>query len=207
MINVDGSGTVRIVPDQAHLTLSFSLQGNDTRAMERGLASKVSALTAALRSLGVLEADINTSSIRIQPQYHYDQQRQQRVEQGFHVERSLGLTIRDLRQLAGLIQLATEHQVSSITPPQLSSSKHEQAYRQALDNAFEQAKARAKQLASNAGLKLGQALRLNAVEGYRPISPVTTRSVMAMAEDTSSYEPGELTVSASLSVEFQAIVP
>ena len=203
-INVDGSGMVSVVPDQAHLTMNFALRGDDTRALERTVTRQITALTEALRDYGVLETDINASSIRIQPQYRYDQQRQQQVEQGFLVERSIALTLRDLKQLAAIIQLATEQKVSSVSPPHLSSSQQEKAYRQALDEAFEQAKQRAQRLASVAGLSLGQARLINASQGYRTPMPVATRAVMAMAEDTSGYEPGELNVTASITVEFQA---
>lgn len=203
-IHVDGSSMVSVVPDQAHLTMSFALRGDDTRALERTVTHQISTLSRALHDYGVMESDINASSIRIQPQYRYDQQRQQQVEQGFLVERSIGLTLRDLKQLAAIIQLATEHQVSSVSPPHLSSSQQEQAYRQALEKAFEQAKQRAQRLASLAGLSLGQARLINASQGYRPPMPVATRAVMAMAEDTSGYEPGELNVTASVTVEFQA---
>jgi len=192
-----------VAPDQAHLTLSFTLRGDDTGVMERTLSSQAGALIAALREHGVSEADINASSIRIQPQYRYDQQRQQQVEQGFLVERSIALTLRDLGQLAAIIQLATEHRVTSVSPPRLSSSESELAYQDALEKAFKQAKQRAQRLAATAGLTLGQARVINASTGPRAPMPVATRAVMAMAEDTGGYELGELSISASVTVEFQ----
>ncbi len=201
-ISVTGQGEVTVIPDQAELTITITETGESVAALQADSDRRVASVMDALLDQGLANEDIDTTQIRIQPRYRYDKGQQQRLSDGFQVDRTISVMLKDLSKLGAVISDLSRMSVDAVSPPMLSSSKREPAYQEALAAAYQQARARAAVLAQAAGLTLGAAQEINAGHSPRPPLPIARMSMAADAE-SNTFQPGEMAISASVSVVFE----
>ena len=200
-LTLSGRGEIQMTPDQAELRLTISERGASLDPLRASTDQTVARLIEALRKLSVADKDIDAAQISIQPIFRYDQPTQRRISEGYEVSRTVTVMIRDLNSLGTVIGTATSVGVNQISPPQLSSSQHELAYQQALSAAVTQSRARAVVVASAAGLKLTGIESISASDYYAAPMPMA-RVAMAADTEAGSYQPGEMTVSANVSITY-----
>lgn len=201
LVRVMGSGSVTLQPDTAAIQIGVTARGDDVLAVQSQTNAEVSSILSALRSLGLTEGDVAATDVRISPRYRYDKAQQQSVADGFEVSRDLQITLRDLSQLAVVMSEVVKLGANSVSPPRLSSSKYETSYRDALELAVKQAKDRAEVLATASGAQLGDVISIDAEQfGNRP-EPIALRAMAADSAE-SSYQVGDLTARASVTVTF-----
>lgn len=200
-LTLSGRGEILMTPDQAELRLTISERGASLDPLRASTDQTVARLIEALRKLSVADKDIDAAQISIQPIFRYDQPTQRRISEGYEVSRTVTVMIRDLNSLGTVIGTATSVGVNQISPPQLSSSQHERAYQQALSAAVTQSRARAVVVASAAGLKLTGIESISASDYYAAPMPMA-RVAMAADTEAGSYQPGEMTVSANVSITY-----
>ena len=68
-ITVSGSGKVTIVPDVARITLGVTINKPTVKAVREAGAKAMTDVIAAIKGLGVADADIKTTDISLYPQY------------------------------------------------------------------------------------------------------------------------------------------
>src|SRR5689334_3633125 len=72
VITVSGTGKVTVKPDVADVNLGVTTQANTAKAARDDAATKMNAIIAALKTLGIADEDIQTSNISINPVYDYN---------------------------------------------------------------------------------------------------------------------------------------
>ena len=207
VIELTGTGTLRLVPDTATITLGVNVRGDDLPALQTAADSAVNNILAKLRALSIEDQDLAATNIRIAPRYRYDKARQESVTNGYEVSRDISVTVRNLTLLSRVISEASDAGINTISPPQLSSSEYEESYLKALDAAVHQAEERAQTLAEAANVRLGPVIRMSMQQqSFRPQAPMIMRTMESDSPESATYQPGELVVSASVNVAF-AILP
>ena len=68
-ITVSGSGIVTIVPDVARINLGVTINKSSVKTVREAGAVAMNDIIAAVKALGVAEADIQTTNISLNPQY------------------------------------------------------------------------------------------------------------------------------------------
>ena len=68
-ITVSGSGKVTIVPDVARITLGVTVTKPTVKAVRDAGAQAMTDIIAAIKALGVADADIQTTNLSLYPQY------------------------------------------------------------------------------------------------------------------------------------------
>lgn len=205
LIAVSGMGSLTLVPDTASITLGISVRGSELPKMQAAADAVIASALETLQGLNMDDRDLAATNIRISPRYRYDQSLQKSIADGYEVSRDLRVTVRDLTLLGQVMSEASSAGINSVSPPQLSSSKYEDNYQQALLLAVQQAKQRAAALAKAADVQLGPVVRMSTHEtSYRPEQPM--RMVMESDAPGATYQPGEIQVSAKVNVAF-AIQP
>ena len=200
-ITIEGSGEVAVVPDQADITVSFQERGWDVSKLESQMNGMVDKLIVALLKTGIDQGAIDSTQIRIMPVSRYDQVTKRQIQEGFELTRSITIRVVDIDNLGTTLAVVTDQQISQVSSPRLSFSEHEVAYRQALAKAVEQAKARAAVIAEASGLELGPIVKITTPGNLlRPMPE--GRLAMAAASDVGNYTPGEMLITASLSITF-----
>ena len=94
-ISVSGTGRVILAPDVADLRIGVSVQRATVRAARADAAKVMTAVIAALKKVGLADADVQTSGITLQPQYDYSNGAAPRLI-GYQFSNSLTVTVRKL---------------------------------------------------------------------------------------------------------------
>jgi len=154
-LSVSGEGRASAAPDVAVLGLGVSAKASTVGAANSQAQEAMTALLDSLEANGVQEKDIQTTSFSIQPEYDYRNDEQ--ILTGYRVGHKLQVKVRDIDRAGEVIDDAVQAggdllQVQSISfiiddTTALSS--------QARQKAMADAQAKAEELASLAGVTLG----------------------------------------------------
>ena len=165
-ISVSGEGKVSAVPDIA--SLSFGVQTGRQKtaqaAMEK-LSEDMNAVMEAVKETGVEEKDIRTESLRLFPAYDWNEGMQ--IPRGFEANQSLRVKVRDLDKVGEVLSAATNAGVNQAGGVSFTIDEPEELQREAREKAIDDAKKKAKELARDLGVTLGDLKGFN--EGGSPM--------------------------------------
>lgn len=162
VITVSGEGEIYAKPDLAIINFQVLSEAKTVSPAMEDNTKKMNAVIEAVKSLGVQEQDLKTTSFNISPQYQwyytqtclYPPCPQNRVLVGYEVSQSLQVKIRDMAKIGDIIQGATAAGSNQAGDLQLTIDKQDELKAQAREQAIEKAKAKAKELSSQLGIKL-----------------------------------------------------
>jgi uncharacterized protein len=190
-ISVTGNGTVETVPDRATFSFTVTTQADTAKAALAKNGATADAVAAALQG-----AKVQTSEVMLQPQMN---------DAGTAV---LGYTASttvtaesELAKAGPLVDAAVDAGATGVSGPSWSRSDDNALYRQALQNAVADAKAKAQALADSAGLTLGAVTSVTEGGGVQPLPYASAAADAGVAK----LEPGTQTVDASVTVTFAAL--
>lgn len=191
-ITVQGTASVRAVPDRAQIGFGVESRGETARQALAANSAEMRKVIAALRAAGATQ--LQTQAVSLQPRY---------VENGgvdgYVATNSVSATIGDLARAGAIVDAAVAAGANQVYGPSLSRSDRSELERQALRAAFADAKARAQALAAAAGRTLGQATQIAEGGGVQP-GPLYDRA--QAAESSTPIEAGEQEIGASVTVTF-----
>jgi uncharacterized protein len=212
VIAVSGSGEATTKPDRARLTLAVEKLDPDLKKAEAEVNRIVRAYLAEAKMLGAKEEQISTSGASINPEYVWPEGGRERRFTGYRVSRLIEVRIDALDKLGDFILRATAVGVNQVNPPLLESTRENEFERVALARAAEDARDKARVLAETLRVRLGSAYRI--VESQVGPQPEMYRAMAArgaVASQSAGAEMGlslgELTVRATVSVEFELLPP
>jgi len=200
-LTVSGTGEIQLVPDQAELRLTIALRGAELAVLQKNTNDAVSLMIEELTALDIALSDIESTQISIQPVFRYDQASKKRMSEGYEVNRTITVLLRELELLSAVMTAATDQGINQISPPRLSSSQHEDAYRQALAREVAQARARADAIAQAAEIRITGVDAISAGD-YRSSPVPMARVAMAADSESNSFQPGEMAVTANVTVTY-----
>jgi len=103
-ISFDGTGKVVATPDIATVELGMTTQDAKVQTALKTNNTKMNQLVAALKGLGVADADIQTSQYSVYPNYDYSKSPQQLT--GYTASQSVTVKIRDLNKASDVLDAA-----------------------------------------------------------------------------------------------------
>jgi hypothetical protein len=205
VISVNGQGEIIAEPDIAMIELGVQTEHADSGIAQRMNTGLMNQVMENLQSNAIDEKDIQTVRYSIYPINEWNPELQRSEPKGFRVENIVRVTIRDLENVGSVIDGVVDNGANSINSIQFALSDPETAYLQALELAVKNAQGKAGRIAEAANVTLGEPSRIT--EGY---SSIATRSDMVMeaaaygakADMATSISGGELTIRASVSMDF-----
>lgn len=198
-VKVIGSGQVFIVPDKLTFIVYLKEKGQSVSKLYASVNQNTSLVISILDKEKVPDKDIQSMAIQVQPWFEYENQR--RVQKGFEISRSVSVTLNDTKRLGALLDYLFRIANIEISGIRLLVSNKEQHYLSAISKAIESAKLKAKQISSELSLTLGNAVsvhELNSQVYGQTEASLSTRSV----DNSGIFLPGEVSVAASVEVEF-----
>ena len=199
-ITVQGTASIKAVPDQATLWIGVESQGETARAALAANAAEMRRVLAGLRAAGA--TDLKTHYVSLSPRYDMNNGVDNGGVQGYSAHNSVSATIKQLARTGAVIDAAVAAGANQISGPNLTHGDPDTLYRQALAAAVADARTKAQALATAANLSLGRVTAV--VEGGSapmPI-PLAARSAAADAVESTPIEPGQGEVDATVSVTF-----
>lgn len=197
---VSGEGKVTVVPDTAMVNLGINSSGPSVKTAQADANGVINKVSDALKKLGIDAKDIKTSNYSIYPQYDLNK------VNGYQVNISLSVTVRQLDKINDVIDSATGNGANMVGGVQLTvdENKQKELQQQARELAVKDAKQKADSLSRAAGLSLGRIV--NVVEGGifepRPM-PMMMAAGLAKEDTGTQIQPGSTDITSSVTLYYE----
>lgn len=204
-----GEAEIEVVPDVAEVSLGINIQRNTVAQAQEEANQVTAAIFAQMKSLGIDDQDIKTSNYSIFPNYDYSSG-SNRIN-GYAVNSTLTVKVKDFDKLNSVIDLATANGANQVGGIQftLSEDKEKELKKQARQEAIEDAQASAEELARLSGVRLGKVVDVTESQvGGGPV-PMLGRAEMMVAKDAAqpatptTVEPGSTTYQYSVTLSYE----
>lgn len=162
-IAVSGEGSVFAIPDIAEITYTVTKEGKDPAAAQAAVKAAADAALKAVRDLGIEEKDIRTIGISTNPRYEYEQVAcmggycppgNQRIA-GYEVSQTVSVKVRDTEKATSVLTGINAAGVTNVSGPSFTIDDMSALETEARSAAIADAKEKAKVLARELGVKLG----------------------------------------------------
>lgn len=205
-LDVNATGEVTRVPDLAIISAGVqTLQPTASAAIEEN-AARMERVRAALKRAGIEDRDIQTSTISLNPEYQYDQNRPPRLT-GYRATNTVNVKFRDLKRTGAILDALVAEGANQISGPNLTIDKPEAALDEARAKAVANGRARADLYARTLGMRVVRLISVSEGGGYNVPPPMPMVAMMAErgADASSKIDPGtqQLQVNVSMSFELQ----
>lgn len=202
-IVTSGEGEARVAPDRATISIGVQSRAPTAAAAAADNARRQRAILDTLRSLGLASEDLSTNNYNVSPEMSYSPNgaTPPRVV-AYTVTNVVHVELKKLDDIGRVIDAALGKGANEISSLQFRSTRADSARRAALGTAVVNARADAEALARAAGGSLGGLIEASSTS-FAPPRAFETVSRMAMAAKAPTpIEPGEQTVSATVTVRW-----
>ncbi len=211
VVTVSGEGSVTTQPDQVVVRFGVVTQAETAEQARSQNASSAKNALNAVRALDVPEEKMRMERLRLQPRYEYNDEENRRELVGYEATRQVVVELDRLEVLPQLVADIVESGANRVDNIDYQLSDRTQFRNEALREAAEAARDKARLLAQTLDAKLGPVRTINeqSFDFVRP-QPEIARVAMAKAGDTGQAEPeayaaGEIEVSAQVQVAFDLV--
>ncbi|MGH3023205.1 MAG: SIMPL domain-containing protein [Gaiellaceae bacterium] len=195
-ITVVGTGSAEAVPDVAEWSFGVQTSGESAEAALAENSEAMERVVAALRDAGIEEDDLRTEQVSVYPRTSDDGL----TVTGYDASNTVRATIRSLDRAGATVDAAVAAGANQVYGPTLTLSDGQAQYAAAVEEAFDDARARAEAIAEKAGLSLGAPVAI--VEGGGGGAIPFGRAVEDAAAADVAVQPGTQEVGAMLTVTF-----
>ncbi|MBR4825546.1 MAG: SIMPL domain-containing protein [Spirochaetaceae bacterium] len=200
-ISVSGSGSVKVPSDMAKLTFSVVTKETSAIASVQNNAAKMNKVYAALKKIGIEEANISTSNYRLYQETYY---RDGKNEPGQYVtSNNIIVVLEDVEKSGLVIDTAISAGVNQMNGISFLVKDSKAALDQARVLAFQQAKEKAELFAKEAGCKLGKVIKIMENSGSYTVVREMADGMVKASENSTTISAGEDSVTATVSVVFE----
>ncbi|MGE3260662.1 MAG: SIMPL domain-containing protein [Bacteriovoracia bacterium] len=208
-VSVRGEGEIKVKPDLVNVQLQVHTKARDAKAAQAKNAKEMARVMELLKSELKIDAkDIQTSGFRVNPEYSYENNRQNFL--GYTVDHGLAITYRKLEKLGdmldGLVGKGTEDVSVQLQGLTFDTEKRKEVEVQALELAMKNAQARGEALARFAKKPIRGVLRISdSSVNYQPYRPMMEMQKMARSSvaDATVVSAGEISVTSNVAVDYE----
>jgi uncharacterized protein YggE len=202
-ISVTGTGVVKARPDRAVLSLSVVTQADTAEEAISENADKMDRVVKAVRNMGILENQTETSAYSLSPIWEYPKEGSPKIV-GYTCSNTIRVTVKNLNKVGEVIDAAVAAGANQVSSIQFTIS--DEAMRQlglnALSLAVKDAASKASTIATAAGVTLAGPVSIS-ISGYSPyVRSYAFESVSGIAP-TPILSPEEVSVTVSVSAVYE----
>lgn len=204
-IDVAGEGRVNVAPDMVLVNLTVQQRATTSQEAYSKITTGVNDLRKILKDAGIADADIQTTSIYMNPEYNYDNGRT--TPNGFSASHSLSVKVRKLDAVNPLLDSVVAVNGLQIQWVSYDLSDKEKIYSEARKLALEKARQKADELAKTGGVTIKKVHSINEGSVATPYPMYQNVKAMDFASvgggSTTSVAPGTLEYSISVTVSYE----
>lgn len=204
-LSVNGTGQAFLEPDIAYIYIGVHTEAETAADAVEANNSQTQQVIDALVESGVDPKDIRTTNFSIWPNQQYNPEGQP-TETRYAVDNSVFVTVRELGGLGDLLDAAIGAGANSINSIQFDVADKDEALKTAREEAVKDAQEQAQELAQAAGMSLGEVQSIS----FYDSGPIPFMDSLgkggggaAVAESAVPIQPGQLTVTASVSISYE----
>jgi len=214
VITVQGTGEVSSAPDMAQITFTVTESAKDVAAAQAAATKKNDEALSVLKELSISDKDIKTLGYNVSPKYSYDQpcgpgvfcpQRAGGTPTiiGYDVSQTIEVRVRDTAKVGEVLQGLGEKEVQNTSGPNFMIDDEDGVQNEARAKAIEQARAKAKQLAKELGVRLGSVVSYSENGVYPQPMMYGAKSGVMMEASAPTLPVGENMTSVTVSVTYE----
>jgi uncharacterized protein YggE len=201
---VSGQGEVSAAPDIATIRLGIEAEAESVSDAQAQATGAMNNVLDTLKSNGIADKDIQVQQFSINKVTKWDRIEEEEEVTGYRVTHMVTVKIRDIDKAGDIIDDVAEAggDLTRIDSINFSIEDPTDYYEEARKEAVEDAEAKAKQLASLAGVSLGKSTYISESSYY---SPYTSRASYDMVEEAvggTTISPGELDISTTVQIAY-----
>ncbi len=220
VITVTGNGQVFAVPDVAQFTFTITKDAKTMADSQKQVSELGNGLIDKLKAAGIEGKDIKTEGFSAYPKYETAQLDMRpcsptycppsdgkQVIVGYTVSHTYSVKVRNLDNSSDIAKLLTDANVSSINGPDFTIADIDSVKNDARDKAITDAKEQAKILAKQLGVRLGEIVDFQVLDGgYYPM-PMYAKAGMMDSEATPvpapNIEPGQSDIKVQVNITYR----
>jgi uncharacterized protein YggE len=201
---VSGSGKAYLTPDTAYINIGVHTEGKNASEAVTTNNSQSNKVIAALKSQGIDEKDIQTTNFSIYPQQQYDSQGKPTGEIIYQVDNSVIVTVRNIDNVGQVLDAAVKAGANSINSVEFEVADKNKALSDARKAAVTDARKKAEELASAAGIDLGEVQTITEYTSGDSIPVYKSGAPAPMAAEASSVpiQPGQMVLTVEVNIVY-----
>ena len=198
---VTGRGSITLEPDMATVNVGVQVEERTVSQARQEASTAMDSVVKKLKSEGLKDQDIQTTSFNIYPRYDYYEGKQELV--GYTVSNMATIKVRDLDRVGEIIDSIADAggDATRINGINFTVEDTSQFMDELREQAMQQAFDKAQHLADLGGVSLGQLSYVGEAGNVGQVSGGFERA-MAMSAPTTSISSGELELSLAINVAF-----
>jgi len=200
-ITVTGEGKIKVIPDEALVTVGFQNSGKDAKEVKTLSDEVVDKVIKFLKKSGIPATDYKTNNVSLGKSYDYEKKKY-----NFQANQTLSITLKDITKYDEIMMGLNDAGVNTIQGVEFKSSKMEEHERDVRKKAIINAKQKAMDYVSVLGQKVGKALLItDNSQSYFP-QPMYKGEMIAMsaevAQPRETVAVGEIEINTNVTVTF-----
>ena len=199
VLSVTGQGEVKAQPDISTISVIVTSRGKTASDAISTNASSAQKLINALSATGIAQKDIQTQNVSVYPIYKDKVNSQNATNNviAYEASNSINVTVRKVDDTGRIIDLISNTGDYTISGIGFSLEDDESEKADALDKAVTDARSKAEAIAKSARTKILGIKRISVENGF-----VSSKFTDAGAAASTPVQPGDLTVSGNVSIEY-----
>lgn len=203
-MNVTGAGTVTLTPDIAYINIGVQTEKPTAAVAVAENNTQTQRVIDALKAAGVDAKDIQTTNFSIYPNTQYDPQTGQKTGTTYVVNNTVNVTVRKLDQLGTLLDATVQAGANNVNSIQFDVEDKSAALKQARDAAVKDAKSQAQELASAAGVSLGDVQNISFYNSIpTPYVDAYAKGAVLEAVAAVPVTPGQMTLTVNVTITYE----
>ena len=207
-INVNGQSTIKAEADEVSVYVGIETTEKTSEESKNANAKISDNVLVVLKTAGIPEGDIETSSYYIYPEYDWSNNKQELV--GYRTSNVLKITTKDFDKVGTIVDSSVDAGATTIQSInfELSQDKQNEVKTQAISKATEDAKVKAEATAQGLNARLGKVKTVTIQDyNYYPF-PIYASADDGAALDVkevarTAIQPSSLDVSSTVNVVFE----
>jgi uncharacterized protein YggE len=205
-VTVSGQGWVVVKPDVVYFSAGVNFRSQTVAEGQAQAATKMDAISKALKAQGVKDEDIQTAGYNIYPNYVSDNTGRNSRMDGYNISSSFAITIRDITKAGTVIDEAGKAGADQISGITFGRDKELDIVKQARIAAMADAKAKADQLAQAGSFAIGSPINVIELGSSNPgiayDKAMGAGAVAAPMAQSTVIESGQLKVYVNVQVTY-----
>ena len=181
---ISAEASVKASPDLATISAGVETEEPTAEKAYSENSSKITRIFKALKSAGIEDKNIRTSSISLHPYREYNKHSQRNYIAGYRARNTVTVTFRDMKIIGKVIDALISHGANNLNGPNFSVENTDKLIDEARISAMKKAMNRAEIYAETAGLKFKRIVKINENSHIRQPNKnfmVTSRSAREMS--------------------------
>lgn len=202
-LSVTGTATIYLTPDVAYISIGVHTENEDAGAAISANSTQAQSVISAIQGMGVDPKDVQTVNFSIYPMQQYDPTTGAVTGTRYAVDNTVYVTVHDIARISEVITASTGAGANSISGISFNVLDRDAALVEARRQAISNAQSMAEQMASAAGVTLGELQSISFSGIYSPSPMFEGKGGGAVAMDASvPISSGQLTLTADVNVVY-----